>query len=385
MAVVVGAVLRFATLDGQSFWLDEAYTVRLLDQPLGDMLRDLPDQESAPPLYYLLAWVWGHVLGFGEVGLRSLSALVGTLVIPVAYAAATRLAGRRAGVVAAALVAVHPLLVWFSQEARAYALVTLLAALSLVGFLRVLDRPDGGAWAAWAVPAALALATHYYAGFLVLGEAAWLVWRSPRDGRMALAMGGVAATAAALLPLALAQRSTGNTAYIGEGSVSTRLVQVPKQLLTGYASPGQALTTALLAVLVVVAAARLATVRDRARRGRVLVVAGLGLTAILLPVSSSSRGWTTSTAATSSRHSPSCSSRWPAASPCPAPAWRAGPWPRRPAPCCSPWCCWWPAATSTAATTGAGSRPPSARGPRAARWWSARARAGSRWASTTAV
>ena len=56
-----GALLRFATLDDQSFWLDEAYTVRLLDQPLGDMLADLPDQESAPPLYYLLAWPWGQV------------------------------------------------------------------------------------------------------------------------------------------------------------------------------------------------------------------------------------------------------------------------------------------------------------------------------------
>ena len=72
-----GRVLRFATLDGQSFWLDEAYTVRLLDQPLGDMLADLPDQESAPPLYYLLAWPWGQVLGLGEAGLRSLSALLG--------------------------------------------------------------------------------------------------------------------------------------------------------------------------------------------------------------------------------------------------------------------------------------------------------------------
>ena len=282
--MLAGATLRFATLDGQSFWLDEAYTVRLLDQPLGDMIADLPDQESAPPLYYLLAWPWGQVLGFGEAGLRSLSALLGTLIIPVAYLAGGRLAGRGAGVVAAALVAVHPLLVWFSQEARVYALVALLGALSLVGFLRVLERPDARAWAAWAIPSALALATHYFAGFLVLAEAAWLIARCPRDRRMALATGGVAAVAFALLPLALAQRSTGNTAYIGEGSVSTRLVQVPKQLLTGYASPGQALTTALLTVLVVLAAARLAAVRDAAGRVRVLVVAAVGLAAIVAPV-----------------------------------------------------------------------------------------------------
>ena len=148
----------------------------------------------------------------------------------------------------------------------------------------MLERPDGRAWAAWAIPSALALATHYFAGFLVVAEAAWLIARCPRDRRMALATGGVAAVAVALLPLALAQRSTGNTAYIGEGSVATRLVQVPKQLLGGYASPGQALTTALLALLVVAAAARLAAARDDAGRARVLVVAAVGVAAILLPV-----------------------------------------------------------------------------------------------------
>ena len=245
--------------------------------------------------------------------------------------------GARAGVLAAALVAVHPLLVWFSQEARAYALVGLFAALSLVGFLRVLERPDGRAWAAWAVPAALALATHYYAGFLVLAEAAWLVWRCPRDGRMALAAGGVAATALALAPLALAQRSTGNTAYIGEGSVSTRLVQVPKQLLTGYASPGQALTTALLALLVVVAAARLATVPDRARSRPGAARRGARRRRpSWCPSCSSCRAWTTSTPATCSRRCRSCSSRWPAASRSRARACPGGRSPRPPAACCSP-------------------------------------------------
>ena len=63
-----------------------------------------------------------------EYGLRSLSALAGVATVPVAYLIGAELRGRRAGLMAAALVAVNPMLLWYSQEARAYALLVLLCA-----------------------------------------------------------------------------------------------------------------------------------------------------------------------------------------------------------------------------------------------------------------
>ncbi|MDX6664240.1 MAG: mannosyltransferase, partial [Solirubrobacteraceae bacterium] len=71
--VLAGAGLRFATLGLQSFEADEGVTVHLLRMPFGDMLSALPDSESTPPLYYVLAWLWTRVFGFGEVGIRSFS------------------------------------------------------------------------------------------------------------------------------------------------------------------------------------------------------------------------------------------------------------------------------------------------------------------------
>src|SRR3954447_14492097 len=109
--VVAGAVLRFATLDGQSYWFDEATTVHLLRMDLGGMLGAIPDSESTPPLYYVVAWLWSKVFGLGEVGLRSLSALAGTATVPVVYALTARVASVRAGLIAAALAATNPLLV----------------------------------------------------------------------------------------------------------------------------------------------------------------------------------------------------------------------------------------------------------------------------------
>jgi uncharacterized membrane protein len=120
---VLGGVLRFATLDRQSFWLDELVTVRLLRRGFTAMLGEIPTSEATPYVYYVVGWAWTHVFGLGEAGVRSLSALAGTATIPVAYAAGAALVSRRSGLIAAALVAVNPFLVWYSQEARAYELL----------------------------------------------------------------------------------------------------------------------------------------------------------------------------------------------------------------------------------------------------------------------
>src|SRR4051794_39612964 len=131
-----GLALRFATIDVQSYWFDEALTVVLLRKGLWDMLQLLPTTELTPPLYYVVGWLWGHVFGTGNLPLRALSALLGTACVPVAYAAAREVASERAALTAAALTAFNPMLVWYSQEARPYALFVLLGALSLWTFLR---------------------------------------------------------------------------------------------------------------------------------------------------------------------------------------------------------------------------------------------------------
>ena len=279
---VLGAALRFATLDVQSFWLDELVTVSLLDRGFGDMLDGVRETEATPYLYYLLAWPWAHAFGLGEVGLRSLSALAGTLAIPVSYAAAAALCSRRVGVVVAALVAVHPFLVWYAQEARAYSLLVLLGACTVLFLGRALRGPRRADVALWAVASSLALATHYFAVFLVAAEAAWLLARYPvrRDAAAALLLPTV--VLAAHVPLLDAQRGNGET--VGDTSLLSRAVGTPKALVVGYSFPGELAGSLLAAALVVVGLALLATrARTDERRGA-LVAGTLALTVVALPI-----------------------------------------------------------------------------------------------------
>ena len=203
--VLLGAVLRFATLDLQSYRFDEAVTVgRVLQPSLFTTLSNVPHSESTPPLYYLVAWLWSRPFGTGEVWMRSLSALAGTASIVVVYLWAVALPlPRRAGLIAAAMVAVSPVLIWFSQDARAYALVFLLTALSFLFFARARRGGTRADLAWWATFSALALATHYFAGFVIAAEAALLLGcRRRRD--TVLAVAAIAAVAALLAPIASA-------------------------------------------------------------------------------------------------------------------------------------------------------------------------------------
>ena len=283
---LLGAFLRFSTLGLQSFWFDESVTADLLHRGLGDMLGEIPDSESAPPVYYVLAWGWTHVFGDSDVGIRSLSALAGTITIPVVYAAGARLISVRAGLIAAAICAVHPYLIWYSQEARAYALLVLFTALALLCFAEAL-RGGGNRWLAlWALSSTLAFASHYFAAFVIAPQAVLLLVYVRRRPTY-LALGGLALGTLALLPLLLAQRSTGNADWISDESARERV-----RMLVDYFTTGRSGWVAgwLIALVLALSAAGIVLIarewrRRGPRRGEIaaLVVgaAGLAIPALL--------------------------------------------------------------------------------------------------------
>lgn len=284
------ALLRFATLDVQSFWFDEAVTVDLLDQGLGGLLGDIPDSESTPPLYYLLAWVWTKAFGLGEVGLRSFSALCGTAAVPLAWLAARELVSSRAALAVAGLAAVNPLLVWYSQEARSYALLLLLGTASLWLFARLVKRPSGRDAAAWAVVSALALATHYFAVFAVAAETAVLLVLARPRRTIVLASAATAAAGASLLPLTVTQEGAGYASFISGEPLAERLGEAVKQLLLGFDSPVEPVTVALtLAVALAGGALAILTPGESDRRG-IALAAAVGLAIVALPAGAALAG-----------------------------------------------------------------------------------------------
>jgi Dolichyl-phosphate-mannose-protein mannosyltransferase len=292
--LILAAALRLGTLHLQSFWYDEAYVpVHTLHPSLVATLRAVVHHENTPPLWYVLIWGWSRVFGAGEVALRVPSALAGIATVALGWAIGNELAGRRAAIATAALVAFNPLFVWYSQEARAYGLFVALSALAMWCWLRADANPTPGRLAAFAASGAAALATHYFAVFLVAPMCLWLLRprRRPsphsagaddalREANAGRSLGGgasrarrlpsagaddvvasastgrslggdasrarrlpsagaltavaaIGAVGIALIPLALAQGGHG-TQWIGEWALASRLEAIPQYYLTGY-------------------------------------------------------------------------------------------------------------------------------------------------------
>ena len=276
----LGLAVRFASLGLQSYHHDEVITaMRVIPGSFGDMLHSVKVSESNPPLYYALAWGWAKAFGTGELGLRSLTALFGAATVPVGYLIGRQLATRSAGLVLAALIAVNPMLIWYSQEARSYALLVFFGALSMLFFVRALDSCRGRDLALWALASALALCSHYFAIFPVGIEALWLLVALRARWRLVLpALGAVGAVGLALLPLANSQTNPTHIGWIENSPLPERLWETAVSFLVG--ETGHVIAEApreryaLIPIVLVVAGMALVALwgSRRERRG-----AGLGL------------------------------------------------------------------------------------------------------------
>jgi mannosyltransferase len=177
----LAAALRLHQLSSKSFWIDEGASVSFATMPWRPFLETLWSYQGNMTLYYLLLRGWIH-FGDSEFAVRSLSVLFGVLAIPAIYLLGKRLFDRPTGLIAAALLSVHSLHIQWSQEARAYSLLTLLLVVSaylLVCAMESREERSTGYWIAFAVTAALSLYAHIFAVFVLTAFALSMAFPEP--------------------------------------------------------------------------------------------------------------------------------------------------------------------------------------------------------------
>ncbi len=165
--------LRVYGLGHQSLWSDEGASAAMTWRTPAEILA-ASAADIHPPLYYLLLRAWAEGAGRGEFGLRFLSVLAGVLTVALTARLGGRLFGAPGRTAAALLLAVSPLGVYYSQEARMYALLGMLGALGMNGLWDLAKAGKGDRWGPAALPylggMAGVLYTQYF-GVLLLGAA----------------------------------------------------------------------------------------------------------------------------------------------------------------------------------------------------------------------
>ncbi len=157
--MAAGAILRLYLLGNKTIWLDEAFSIAMGRRGLVDLLHRVVLADTHPPLYYVTLKFW-MILGTGEVQVRLLSALFSIAAIHVMYAVVTTLYGdKKTGLIGATILAFSPFQVWYAQEARMYAMLTLLVLVSAHFFFRALKTGERRDWIGYVIATTLALYT----------------------------------------------------------------------------------------------------------------------------------------------------------------------------------------------------------------------------------
>jgi hypothetical protein len=193
-AVVLGALATWNSFH-KSLWVDEAYSEFTSRLPLAGATYRALHYELQPPLYFSLLDLWRDLDRSFMWG-RALST-----VAAMAFVCVVAGIGRRAGLTRwswlATAAAFLPGTVWAAAELRGYALVMLLAALTVYFYLGIIGDPTHAARGdaiGYVLAATALLYTFYYGGFVLAGQwiAALVTRRRPGKLTVLLAIVGCA-------------------------------------------------------------------------------------------------------------------------------------------------------------------------------------------------
>jgi mannosyltransferase len=171
--LLLAFLLRMAYLNAQSMWWDEAFSVTISSMDLQSLLAEVLADRVHPPLYYLVLRVW-LTLGQGEFVVRALSTFLGILGVASMFRMADLVGDRRLAAVSAFALAISPMHIWYSQEARMYSLVVFLTVLANYFFARLLRSGGRRTWLGYAITTLLAVHTHYLTLFVILAQMTYL-------------------------------------------------------------------------------------------------------------------------------------------------------------------------------------------------------------------
>jgi mannosyltransferase len=258
--VLMAFALRACHLDFQSLWRDEVDAIAFATRALPRLLSIFAKPKENGPLYFLLLRPWITLAGDGGFSVRFFSLSFGVLAIPLAYALGRRWLSPLGRLLGALLMAFSPYLIWYSQEAKMYALITFLTMLSLYLYVEALARGRWPYWVAYVVATSLCLYAHILAALIIpLEIILFVVWWPRHRARLKPWLAAIGCVTLPYIPLAfweipllLSSYETGHSFY-PLGKVLSILFLAFSHGVSGVAGPWLLILTSILFIFLFLA------------------------------------------------------------------------------------------------------------------------------------
>ncbi|MEH2294232.1 glycosyltransferase family 39 protein [Nostoc sp.] len=138
LIIIISIFLRFCLLQNQSLWFDQGWSLALSDgTTFQENLFQIVNREAgdkSQPLYYLVLFYWRSAFGDSKFAIRSLSALLGVGSVITIFFTSLRVYGKTHALWSSMILAVSSFSVFYSQDARPYALLIFIASLQIYFF-----------------------------------------------------------------------------------------------------------------------------------------------------------------------------------------------------------------------------------------------------------
>ncbi len=170
LILALALALRMYRIDIDEIWNDEAFSITRARESLWAIPAIIASQDPHPPLYYILLHFWMSIFGDSPFAARSLSAGFGVISACLIYVIGRQSFSGKVGLWAAALVAVAPFQIFYSQEARMYAPLGTFSLLSFYFFLSITRKPKPRHYVGYTITNACLLYTHYFGSFILFAQ-----------------------------------------------------------------------------------------------------------------------------------------------------------------------------------------------------------------------
>lgn len=191
LGLVIVAFLFFTLpgLNARSLWLDEGVTLYNSAGSFGEVTSKVATLDLSPPFYYYVMSIWRDISGLdasqNQALLRFPSIIFAVLSLCLVFLIGRKKFNAQVGIWAAALTAINPFFIGFSQEARMYMLLTCLVLAAYFFLLKILREEKAQmSWIVFTVINILGLYTHNFYWFalasLALTTLCFLPWLQKR-------------------------------------------------------------------------------------------------------------------------------------------------------------------------------------------------------------
>jgi len=172
--LALSLLVRLISLN-QSLWFDESGTVTAVRQTaLVPLINVYSIGDFHPPGYFVMLWGWVRIFGSSEVASRLPSVIFGVLTVFLTYLIAKKLFSEKTGLLASFLLALAPLHIYYSQEARMYSFAAFAVALSFYALLKLL-KMEKFSLLLYAFSVFLILYSDYVAYFAIFAQLIFVV------------------------------------------------------------------------------------------------------------------------------------------------------------------------------------------------------------------